>query len=228
MIKQIRKQIAALLDPINPQDLLKKYLPVSNVYGLDRGKSVDRWYIEKFMSENRNDIKGKTLEILDRDYTKKYGKGKVTFSHILDIDLNNRHADIYGDLRNLKNKIKSNTYDCIILTQVLQYIDEPVAALKECHRILKPGGVILATIPTICRVDCVAGDEGDYWRFTRAGSVQLFRKAFPKQNIEAKAQGNILTGMGFWVGLSQSDYNKEDFAHNDPNFPCLITVRAHK
>jgi len=228
MIKQIRKQLAALLDPINPHDLFKKYLPVSNVYGLDRGKSVDRWYIEEFMFENRNYIKGKTLEILDRDYTRKYGKDKVITSHILDIDKDNKHADIYGDLRNLKNIIKNNTYDCIILTQVLQYIDEPVAAIKECHRILKPGGVILATMPTICRVDCVAGDAGDYWRFTRAGSEHLFCKVFPKQNIEVKARGNILTGMGFWVGLSQSDYKKEDFTQNDPNFPCLITVRARK
>ncbi len=228
MINSIRKKLAALLYPLDAKELLKKYLPISPIYGLDRGQSVDRWYIEQFMKTNQADIRGICLEILDRNYTKKYGGHKVTRSQILDIDRDNRDADIYGDLRNLKGKIKSNTYDCIILTQVLQYIDDPILAIQECYRILKPKGVLLATMPTICRIDPVAGDAGDYWRFTRSGSMYLFSRVFRPLNIQVEPLGNILTGIGFWLGLSQSDYKRADFLYQDHNFPCLITVRAVK
>ncbi len=228
MLNNWRRKLAAWLYPLDAAALLSKYRPISDQYGLDRGRSVDRWYIEQFLSTHRSDIHGTCLEILDRNYTRKYGRNKVAVSHILDIDQGNIHADIYGDLRDLHGVIKSNTYDCLILTQVFQYIDDHLAAIRECHRILKPGGVLLATMPTICRVDCVAGDEGDYWRYTRAGSAYLFAQAFKVNRLQVQSVGNILTGIGFWIGLSQEDYHARDFAYNDPNFPCLTTVRAIK
>ena len=40
--------------------------------------------------------------------------------------------------------------------------------------------------------------------------------------------GNVLAGLGFWVGLAQEDLSKKELDHNDNNFPCVITVRAKK
>jgi SAM-dependent methyltransferase len=48
--------------------------------------------------------------------------------------------------------IPSDTFDCIILTQTLQYIFDLPAAVRAIYRILAPGGVLLASVPGICPI----------------------------------------------------------------------------
>ncbi len=43
--------------------------------------------------------------------------------------------------------IESNSLDCVILTEVLEHIYEPKAALQEINRVLKPGGSLIGTVP---------------------------------------------------------------------------------
>lgn len=200
--------------------------PISPIYGLERGAPIDRFYIEKFLNENRKYIKGVCLEILENKYTTKYGQKNVLKPDILDINITNKKANIYGDLRNLKDVIPDNTYDCIILTQVLQFIDDYNLALLECRRILKPGGAILITVPAMSRIDCVGGVDGDFWRFTEASLKYVLKEKFT--SVEVSSFGNVKTGVGFWVGLSQQDINKRYYDFNDKNFPILITAVAKK
>ena len=40
-----------------------------------------------------------------------------------------------------------NTFDSVILSEVLEHIDDDVAGLKEALRVLKPGGVAAITVP---------------------------------------------------------------------------------
>jgi SAM-dependent methyltransferase len=199
--------------------------PISNRYGLERGKPIDRPFIEDFLQENSKLIHGKCLELLNNNYTLQYGTG-VTSSDILDIDTTNTKATIRGDLRDLSGKINDNTYDCIILTQVLQFIDDIDAALSECKRILKPGGHLLITVPAMSRIDCVAGVEGDFWRFTKASLSYILQKTF--RVISINSLGNAKIGMGFWIGLSQQDIPKRYYRVQDENFPVLITAVAQK
>lgn len=207
--------------------ILKQIKPISNKYGFDRGKPIDRYHIENFLETNKKDIKGSCLEILNNDYTLRFGNTRVIRSDILDIDLNNKNATIYGDIKNLKH-IKDDSYDCIILTQVLQFIDDYESAIRECHRILKPWGCILATVPSVSRIDCAAGISNDYWRFTEAGAKYSFSKFFKVDNLEVKAFGNALVGLSFWIGLAQHELTKEKLDYIDPNFPYLVTVKATK
>lgn len=201
--------------------------PISDLYGFDRGKPIDRYYIEDFLEKNKDDIQGICLEILDNNYTLRFGGKQVVRSDILDIDKTNKKATIYGDLRKLSN-VKSNTYDCIILTQVLHFIDNFFLAISECKRILKNNGVMLVTLPSISRIDCVAGIKGDYWRFTTASAKYVFEKFFKEENLTIKAYGNVLTGLNFWIGSTCEEISKEKLDYIDPNFPCLITIRAKK
>lgn len=200
--------------------------PISNYYGLDRGLPIDRYYIENFLEENKNLIKGNCLELLDNCYTKRFGGEKVLNSDILDIDKKNEKANIYGDLRNLC-EISDNQYDCVILTQVFQFIDDLPAAIRECYRILKPGGAILATVPSLSRVDCVSGEGGDYWRFTVASAKYLFENNFFKNNLAISSYGNVLAAVNFLMGFSVEEIGKK-INFNDKNFPCVVTIVAKK
>ena len=67
---------------------------------------------------------------------------------VLDIDLANPRATIIGDLRAVE-QVTSQTYDCIILTQTLHVIDDMPAVVRECERLLKPGGVLLLSTPNL-------------------------------------------------------------------------------
>ena len=93
--------------------------------------------------------------------------------------------------------IPSNSFDCFILTQTLQFIYDVRAALKTLHRILKPGGVVLATLAGISQI---ANDQwGDYqcWSFTALSARQLFEEAFLTENIKVETYGNVLAATAF-------------------------------
>jgi SAM-dependent methyltransferase len=217
VMKLLKPKSGYVLFP--PQKSLK---PISNKYGYDRGTPIDRWYIEKFLDDNKQVIRGYILEIHDDAYTKKYGEDRVTKIDILDIDQGNKLANIYGDLRRLSN-VADNTYDTLIITQTFGMIDDFDSAIKECHRILKPGGAILATVSSMapCHND-------SFWRFTQHGLAYAFGKYFPKERIKSVGLGNVLSGQGFWVGLAREELTDEELSHNDPEYPLIAGVVANK
>lgn len=201
--------------------------PLSNQYGFDRGVPLDRHFIEKFLQDHKMYIKGACLEVHDGYYTKIFGQDKVEKSDVLDIDSNNVRANIIDDLRHLV-KIPDNIYDCIILTQVFQFIDDLDAAVAETYRILKPGGVLLATLPSLSRADCASGETGDFWRFTQAGAKYLLEKRFASTNVKIGTLGNARSGLYFYAGLAVEDCPEKILNHNDTNFPTIVTVLAKK
>ena len=88
-----------------------------------------------------------------------------------------RAPRILADLRCAPH-IPTDSFDCIILTQTLHVIDDVDAVLNECRRLLKPDGVMLATLPCASRVCLEYGADGDLWRMTPAGGRALFEKTF--------------------------------------------------
>ncbi len=221
------KRIKRLIQPAEFYLVRKNKKPISDCYGKDRGTPLDRYYIDKFICQNRKYVQGKCLEIKSATYIQKYGDDNVSSSDILDIDLKNQIANIHDDLRDIQS-ISSNTYDCIILTQVLQFVDDYKAAIRECYKILKPGGILLVTTPAISRIDCRAEVKNDFWRFTKAGMQYSFDKVFDKDNVVVNTMGSVLSGLAFWVGMAQEDLKASDLEYNDPNFPVIVTIKAKK
>ncbi len=198
--------------------------PLSGKYGFDRGTPIDRFYIEKFLSENQNYVKGRCLEIHDDAYITKYGQDRVTVKDILDVDTSNKLANIYGDLRKLNN-IAGDTYDTLIITHTIGLIDDVPAALSECYRILKPGGTLLLTASAMS--PSLTGGGG-FWRFTTNGFTHLMKKIFLSGNFEVKSFGNVLSGQAFWVGMAQEEMSLDELEYNDPRYSVVIAARATK
>ena len=168
---------------------LRNLKPISDDWGWNRGQPIDRYYIENFLSSHSDDIKGRVLEIGDSSYTNKYGGDRVTKSDVLHAIKDNPKATIVGDLTDAP-QIPSDTFDCFILTQTLQYLYDVRSAVKTIYRILKPGGVLLATLPNISPIhdpqdDKSWGSSCLYWGFTNRCAKQLILEAFPKENIQA-------------------------------------------
>jgi SAM-dependent methyltransferase len=43
----------------------------------------------------------------------------------------------------------SAAFDMVVAASVLEYVAEPVAVLRECARVLRPGGVVIYTVPDL-------------------------------------------------------------------------------
>ena len=52
-----------------------------------------------------------------------------------------------GDIRNLS--YPSNHLDAITMNHVIEHVHDPIGLLKECRRVLKPGGVLVAVTPNV-------------------------------------------------------------------------------
>lgn len=201
--------------------------PIRNNFGLDDGDPVDRYYIKNFLAQHADDIKGRVLEIGDNSYTRMFGRDKVIKSDILHIDENNPQATFTGDLATADH-IPSNIFDCIILTQTLHLIYDIRAALITLHRILKPGGVLLVTVPGISQIDETEWGHCWYWSFTEHSMKRLFNEVFPADKFSVNSQGNVLAAVAFLHGLVKEELSKELLDYNDPYYQVSIMVKAVK
>ncbi len=205
----------------------RRLTPIGSNYGHDRGKPIDRFYIENFLDSNSSDIKGSVLEIEDNAYTLRYGKDKVTNSDILNLSKEiNPATTIVADLSSAPH-IPSNSFDCIIFTQTLQYIYNVNGAIKTLHRVLKPGGVLLATIPAISQLDA-HWSEQYFWNFSSASTGLLFREHFPDDKVEIHGCGNILTAISFLHGLALDELTEKELNYQDDIYELIITIKATK
>jgi SAM-dependent methyltransferase len=42
---------------------------------------------------------------------------------------------------------RKDSFDAVIASSVFEYVDDPVAMLRECRRVLRPAGIVLCTVP---------------------------------------------------------------------------------
>jgi SAM-dependent methyltransferase len=204
---------------------LARRLPLSD-WGWSRGQPVDRYYIEAFLEEHRGDIRGHVLEVKEPLYTKRYGDAVESFD-VLDIDSGNAVATIHADLATATG-IPTDTFDCFILTQTLQYIYDVKEAIGHSHRILKPGGVVLATVPTLSRAETGVPSSIDYWRFTTNSCRNLFGAFFGEEHVTVREHGNLISSLAFLAGLATDDLRREDVNRSDERHPMLVSIRAVK
>jgi SAM-dependent methyltransferase len=219
---RVRQRLRRLVRPARLGSL-RRTVPLSHDFGYDRGNPIDRYYIERFLHAHRADIRGRVLEVKDAAYTERFGTG-VTRKDVLDIDPGNPVATIVSDLA-AADSVADASFDCFVLTQTLQLIYDVPSAVSHAHRLLTPGGVLLATVPA---VSPVVDDEHltDYWRFTAASCTALFGNVFDRESVRVLAYGNMLTSIAFLAGMAYEELTTRELETRDPRFPTLIAVRA--
>jgi SAM-dependent methyltransferase len=202
---------------------LRRTTPISRLWGSDRGRPVDRAYIEAFLERHGGDIRGRCLELGNDNYLRRFGSG-VERTDVLHIEAGHAGVTIVGDLVS-GDGLPSDTFDCIVLTQTLHEIYDVPAALRTLVRILRPGGVVLATAPGISGIIHPDAERwGDFWRFTTASMERLFADA--GFDAEVRSYGNVLSSAAFLYGLASSELTAEELAAHDPDYQLVLTVRA--
>jgi SAM-dependent methyltransferase len=204
---------------------LRRTTPFSTIWGFDRGLPVDRFYIEQFLSQNTADITGRVLEVRDDRYTKRFGT-RIERTDIIDIDSGNASATIVADLSGVDG-LPADTFDCFILTQTLQFIYNHQRAVRNAWRMLRPGGILLATVPAVSRIYTKAGYH-DFWRYTPASCSLLFEEVFGREQVSIRPYGNVLTEVAFLMGMAIEEISPRERSYIDPAHPVIVAVRAVK
>jgi SAM-dependent methyltransferase len=78
-------------------------------------------------------------------------------------------------------------FDLVLCTQVLEYVPEPQKVITEIHRVLKPGGFLLLSVPAVFPRDA----DHECWRFLPR-SLELMLSSF--RRIEIAAEGSSALG----------------------------------
>ena len=211
-----------------PRDIgeLRRTTPLTT-WGSSRGGPLDRIYIGQFIGQHAADVRGRALEVAGDEYISRFGRN-VLQTDILDVFESNSRATIIADLADGEG-IPDDTFDCLVVTQVLLLVQDIAAALRTCHRILVPGGVLLATTPGISRIAPIESQTlGQWWHLTSMSAKALVEDAFGEGNVEVQTYGNVLAAAGFLYGLGAWDVSPEELAVHDPAFEVVIGIRAVK
>ncbi len=101
------------------------------------------------------------------------------------------NIDLFGTAYNIP--AENASFDSALCTAVLEHLEEPEQALRECSRVLKSKGVAIYSVPFIWHLH---EEPRDFYRFSKYGLKYLFEKV-GFEIIELKALS------GFWVTFGQ-------------------------
>ena len=114
--------------------------------------------------------------------------GQVTRYDGVDLWPRSTRATLAGDVQSL-TMLPDAIYDSAICIEVLEHVPEPAKAVATIARILKPGGVVVISVPHLSRLHDL---PHDYYRYTEYGLRYLLAQAgLEVTSIQPK--GGLLT-----------------------------------
>ena len=225
--KEIYRFVSRKKNPVIDSIIDMPLLPADRVFGIRRGTPIDRYYICKFLDDNRRFIKGRCLEIAENIYTKEYGGKNVTESVILHVEGWGENA-IKGNLETGEG-IPENAFDSMIITQTLMFIYDVDSTVRNIYKSLKTGGTALITVAGISKIARYDDDNwGMFHSFYMSGLKRAFEPVFGQDNIRIIHYGNVKMSIAFLYGLGVEDLAQSDFDYADEDYPVIYGVIAHK
>lgn len=200
--------------------------PASRKFGMERGKPIDRVYIERFLNAQRKYIRGNVLEIGDNFYTLKFGAEAVMNSYVLHVE-----GGVDAHKGNLENGegIPEEKFDVAIITQTLMFIYDIKSAAQNIHKLLKRHGTALITVSGISQISRYDAERwGSYYSFHEDAVRKLFAPIFGKNNLKIYSYGNVKTAVAMLYGLCYEDLQEDDFEINDKDYPVIIALILQK
>ncbi len=120
-------------------------------------------------------------------------------------------------------KIKSNSVGTVLIFDTLEHVEDVHTAIREIHRVLRPGGVlVMSSVMNFPIHDY----PSDYWRFT-PNAFELLLTRFPVREVEFDGDPLFPEGV-YGFGIKEKTTNP--FLHLCSNLirPILNSARASR
>jgi SAM-dependent methyltransferase len=101
---------------------------------------------------------------------------------------------------------ESGSFDAVILAEVVEHLPDPAAALREASRLLRRGGVLLATAPFLFRVHPDPMDFGRYapdWWEARLSELGFESRVIEQQGMMFSVLAEFLRGWAYHIEQEQ-------------------------
>lgn len=105
-------------------------------------------------------------------------------------------ADVIGDIHALP--LPDESVDAIICSSVLEHVRDPIQAMREIRRILRPGGKLFFYVPSTYPYHAHRGHYPDYWRIFD-DTLEILLEGFSR--TEVKKRGGYFMALSFFVPL---------------------------
>ncbi len=201
--------------------------PVSADFGYGRGLPIDRVYIEWFLEEFREVIRGTTLEVGDDSYTARFGGQTTLQREVIHVDQADTLATYHGDMAQ-PGVLPRDRFDCAVITQTLHLIYDMPRVVRHLRQSLVPGGTLLLTVPGISPIAADRWGETWYWSLTSFSLARLLGDEFGSDNVRVRSYGNAYAATAFLQGFAAADVRSRLLRHHDPRFPVIVAASARR
>lgn len=199
----------------------KRYAPLCHDYGYSRGTPIDRYYLEQFIREIRSYVVGYTLEI-GGSRENQYLYGFTNAMSYKTMDMHQKpEVDITGDIHD-PNSLGSNSFDSIILFNVLEHCEKPWIVVENIYNWLTKRGSVFCMVPNSQRIH---RDPKDYWRILPDGMRSLFAK-FPIKQLYL--YGNPITTIATMMGVAAEELSSEELNSFNSEYLVATCIYACK
>ncbi len=103
----------------------------------------------------------------------------------------NPDADVHGFVEDMP--LENASFDLVLCIQVLEHVEDPAAAVRELHRVTKPGGRVLASTHGVM---VYHPNPNDYWRWTHTGLGRLFATNGDWSSLDVTPGAGSASGLG--------------------------------
>lgn len=198
---------------------LRRVLPLEQEQ--DNGQPVDRYYIEQFFRRRAQVLHGHVLEVSGDGAATATVGGRVAAVTVLPF------VDDAALLQHLA-ATAAETYETLLLRQVLHRVYDPAPLMRHLHRVLTPGGIVLATVPGTCYVPRWDTEPVSYWGFTSISLHQLVTENFPARRAEIEVWGNVLAATAHLHRIGSRHLTQRELEYRDEHYPLILTLTAEK
>lgn len=201
---------------------LRKTAAFCSAFGLTRGTPIDRYYLKQFVNQIRSSVTGNVLEL---------GGGSESDRQFYQFDLAQTYqtlnleaapgVDIVGDVHD-RTCIEPESFDAIVIFNVLEHCHAPWMAVENIHAWLKPGGRCFCMVPNAQRLHKI---PMDYWR-PLPDAVEWIFRSFAKTQLFV--YGNPLTTIASLYGIAAEELTPAELDTFHPDYPVATCIVAEK
>lgn len=194
------------------------------------GSPIGRFYFEEFLATRRSHIRGRAAEMGGDRFMRRFGQDAHTFDVLAEagqyvpkathvVDFADRDAQLEGQ------------FNCIVGAELLQRSSDPRLAIQGIYRMLRPGGVLIASfsaLPTLPADGTGGSPEFDGWRFTPTGVERCLAEVFGPGHVDIESYGNLVAATAALGGLSAQQVGRSRLAPRQVGCEVIICAIARK